>query len=192
VALFDVDDLASYLKTTLDADAADIAQRIATSTIEAYLGTDPDAPGSQTVYLPIDSRGRVRLPLLFDELTAVTDVDDEAMTYTYREGSGLITLDSPASGYRYDSYGYLSAEVKVTYTYSTVPAAVRDAALIIAASVYGPAAASGGSALGIQSETIGSYSVRYADTTATGASLVDRIPVEARLLLAPYRVPVVA
>lgn len=190
MALFELDDLASYLKTTLDDDAAEVAERLAASAIEAYLGYDPDvASGNVTVYLPFDYRGRVRLPPLLDSVVSVTDVDDVTMIYTYREGSGVLTLESPWQAYVYDIYGYRTDEVKVTYTYTTVPAAIRDAALITAAAAYGPAAASGGSALGIQSETIGSYSVRYVDQeSATGTTL----PLEARNLLAAYRVPVVA
>lgn len=177
--LFDVDDLAAYLKTTVDADAADIAARIATSAVFAELGVDPSATGEFTVYARVNAEGYVRLPPLFGEITAVTTVDDSDLTYTHRPGAGVLSIDYYPWGDTWETDRRRTYEIKVTYTYSDVPGPIRDAALLIAASVYGRAMSS---SVGVASETVGPFSVNYENSS----TLTTVIPPTARALLRRY------
>ena len=191
--LFDVDDLASFMRATLDDDAAEIARRVATSAIKAYLHPfDPTATGTQTAYLPIDRDGLVTLPPLLDAITSVTSVSDVALSYTHRAGHRRLVVTYPYLASNYQPGQYLEPEVKVTYTYTTVPDEIRDAALITAAAVYGPTTNAGGSAVGIDSETKSiddyTHTIRYSSGSAV-ADPATSVPPDARVLLSRFRPP---
>jgi hypothetical protein len=185
--LFDFDDFAAYLKTDIDVATATVARRIAGSKIRAYIRADPKPfDGSRTVYLPVDDCGVVWLPRLLDTVSAVASTVDVSLLHTWRTGGRSLVVTYPWQAANTSLLYRQQPEVKVTYTYATVPEEVRDAALIIAADVYGPGALSGGSTDGIRSESIDDYSVTYdggADTADAG------IPADAKALLAPYRSP---
>lgn len=177
--LFDLPDLDAYLRITADSTSAGIARRIATSLLTSYLGLDPRpdvAPATRTIQLDVDSDGIVRLPRLLTTLVTVS-ASGGSLTYTQR-GSSLVVamwgtlISSLPTGGPY---------VNVTYTYTVVPDPVRDAALITAASVYGPASSK---AQGVTAEQIDDYRVQYADTAE------QSIPQLAKDLLRPYRLPV--
>ena len=186
--LFSVDDLAAYLQTTLDDDKAEIVARLAASRVRAYLRTDP-APfaGTRTVYLSINDNGVVVLPKLLDTVTAVTTTADVALSYSWRPGGRYVYTVHPWLVTNTSLYRSAPPEVKVTYTYTTVPDAVRDAALIIAADIYGPVGVSGGSTNGVQSEQIDDYTVRYLDPATATTTDASSIPADAKELLAPFR-----
>lgn len=173
--LFELTDLASLLKSDLDAASANLARRIATSQVRSILGGLDPQPDSASVevYLPADST-QVILPALVNTVESVeTSTGSGAVAYDWYGGREL-TL------HRWQRKGV----VKVTYTYDTVPGPVRDAALLIAADVYGPIDAAGGDLSGVESTTDSiddySHTVRYSQVSEGAYDT-------ACIMLHPYR-----
>jgi hypothetical protein len=176
VDLFPLSDLDSFLRGTTDPAAGAVARRIATSLLTSYLGTDPrpdDAPTSRTIQLDVDSDATVRLPRL---LTGIVSVKSGINDVTYVRRGNVITVR--AWGPMIWQYASAGPSIDLTYTYTSVPDQVRDAALIVAAEVYGPL---DGSHSGIAQEQIDDYLVRYSDSSG------EALPEAAKLLLRPFR-----
>lgn len=189
--LFSLDKLAKFMGATLDDERAKIARDIATSAVNGYLRADATATGTGlTAYLPVGREGEVKLPGL---LTGVTSIADASATglplpYTWRDGAATLRLGSYLGGCWYPVRH--SDEVLLTYAYAAVPPAVRDAAMLTAADIYGPTGEADVAA-GVQSRTEEVGMIRttltYFDPAADSAELEHLVPASARALLAPFR-----
>ena len=177
MALLKAQDVPDLLGRAVSEAQFEVALKMATAAIKAYIGTDPDTfIGTRSAWLPVAADGSVRLPLV-TWITAVETADGlTAVPFTYRTGR-VLTIDPLL---------YLT-EVKVTYRYTTVPSEISTAALYLVLEIIGTQTSTGGLSAGIRSETtsIDDYtrSVTYSDGSATGNGL----PAAVRELLRGYR-----
>lgn len=141
-----------------------------TKKVRTFLGQYIEEVENDAVELEPDSWGRVRLPQR--PVTAVASVTVEGETVP----AALYTWT--AQGALTRTFGYWLSPVTVVYThgYETVP---DDIAAVVAELVVAKFSTPEGQ---VRSESIGSYSVSYGDTTAAG-ELTDTH----KAALGPYR-----
>lgn len=159
MALFaTVEDLATYLRTDFSAaDTATATQALegASEIIRGYLGAVVDLVVDDEIVLLGTGTNMVQLPEI--PVVTVTEVKEYgavlASTYYRWTTGGLLyrrwgcwprwTADNP------------DIEVKYTHGYATIPADIKEVALHLAGQVLS------GATSGVQSETVGAYSVTY-------------------------------
>lgn len=166
-----LEELASYLQTTIteqaDIDRAELALELAIGEVQAYTGQRIEYVGDETVTLDGSGSPVVLLPEIPVVEVASVTLDGDVLD---------------ASGYTWDAEGILRAggswpspprtlEVIYSHGYPEIPEAIRSVVLKLAARIYTSGEAVAAVAAGIRSESVGSYSVTYADRS--GASLED-------------------
>jgi hypothetical protein len=170
-----VDELAEYTRKAIDSDAAVVSASrlldVASAAIRSYCRQSFDLVTGDVVVLddPAGLPG-VLLPEL--PVLAVTSVE------TLSDGTWTALA---ADGFEWDSYGRvwltgkapvwwprLTRSVRVTYNhgYASVPEDVKAVCLALAGRLYT-------NPLGLVSESIGNYAVRYENNRAAGVAFSD-------------------
>ena len=183
-------DLEAYTGTTVATDRATLLLDAATAAIQTYCGqtftqatTTAVMPGSWDSKLELPERPvtAVTTVIIGDTtLTVDTDYvwDGQHMLHRGTKVDGVLSVNGP--DYLIDGWGDWGgpgAQVSVTYThgFATIPGVVKGVCLALAArSLQSPD--------GVNSESVGSYSVSYS-RTGGAVSLLD----EERSLLNRYR-----
>ena len=186
-------ELESYTGTSVATDRATILLDTATAAIQAYTNqtlsqatTTAILPGTFAEKLVLPERPVTAISLVkIGDTTITADTDyvwDGAHTlYRGTKVDGVLSVNGPdylINGW--GDWGGPGAQVSVTYThgFATIPGVVKGVCLALAARTLG-------SPDGVNSESVGSYSVSYS-RTGGAVSLLD----EERALLDRYRVRV--
>lgn len=183
-------ELEAYTGTSIDTTRAELLLDLATGAIRAYTNQTISRVTSDVVVLPGSWSNRLELPerpvvsvatVKIEDTTLVADADyvwDGRWTLLRgtSEAGVLVINDGPLISSHGD-WGGAGAQVTVTYThgFATIPDDVKGVCLALAArSLASPD--------GVNSESVGSYSVSYS-RSGGAVSLLD----EERRLLDRYR-----
>jgi len=161
VALFTLEELASYLQRDLDTATATLCRAMGTALVKGHLRSEVESTTYTGVMLPIDGSGgtpRVWLPQ-----RPVTDVAAVSVAgQSYAEGADYV-WDAPMPVLRLRTIVYgtdsFPADPVATVTYTagwvTVPDDIKAVALSVASRAYTRAT-------GAKQESIDDYSITYA------------------------------
>lgn len=183
-------ELEAYTGASIDTSRATILLDVATAAIKAYTNQTLSRVTNDTVILPGNHTNTLELPERPVISIGAVSIGDTALTvdsdfvWDGRSGllrgtavSGVLVINDGPLVSGTGDWGGPGAQVSVTYThgFATIPDDIKGVCLALAArSLQSPD--------GVNSETIGSYSVSYS-RTGGAVSLLD----EERRLLDRYR-----
>lgn len=182
-ALATLPDLELVMERTLDGDESKRAQRlleIASERVRTETGRRFEQT-TETKRLRVRN-GRVRLPQgPVSAVSAVADTNGNALTYTWLAGQVVDLCANPLNSWEIHPFRRGLRWVDVTYSHgwATIPADVVGIVCEIAAAAFSQPI----EAAGIQSETLGDYTV----TTSTTTPSAVRLTQQHRDALAAYR-----
>lgn len=186
-----VTELADVLRTDIDPEDAQANQalRDATNSIRAYTGQVLSLVEGDEVALDGLNRYGILLPevpaISINSVTTLDNVGTETLldVVSYR-------VDRAGILWRMDGcpwwWGHANVVVDYDHGYATIPDDLHTACIEIGAHNYAGAVAAAGN---VESETIGSYSVRYGTASNTTVSGAQAIPANWKVILDHYRVP---
>jgi hypothetical protein len=132
VALFTLEELASYLQQDLDTASAMLARTTATAIVEQVTG--PLESRTSTANLPILVDGTIELPTTVVTAGTSVGIDETAQTFTWYRPFPLLRLTDYTAPSDPDDWYY--AEVTWTHGYPVVPDLAKAVALSVAARAY--------------------------------------------------------